>query len=84
MFKSGSSQHLVLISVLRKLCNSPGLLLKKLKHGKVEDKFAPEAEALLEQISDAADMSLSGKMLAVASFLRLLKRDTEEKVVLGW
>ncbi|KAK9452204.1 SNF2 family N-terminal domain-containing protein [Limtongia smithiae] len=68
-----SSNHLRAITLLKKVCSSPKLLLN-----------SPEGEnRLTESIDkDKARMSTSGKLMFLECFLRHLRRETNEKVVL--
>jgi len=79
IFSGDISQHLVLMNKLKLLCNSPGLLM---------DEYSIKS---LGQISSTLfpawvtrdDIQLSGKLIALAKFLSILKRRNEEKVILG-
>ncbi|MBW0466235.1 hypothetical protein O181_005950 [Austropuccinia psidii MF-1] len=78
VFSGDTSQHLVLINTLKKLCNSPGLLMnensiKTLKQNSSE-LFPPWVTR--------DDIQLSGKLLALSEFLKALKKRNEEKIIL--
>jgi len=74
-----SSTTLELINMLRKVCNSPTLLLKKATKG--EDDPKPE---LLEAVPPSLLKSpgASGKLQVLDSLLHRIRTTTEEKVVL--
>ncbi|KAL7417065.1 SNF2 family N-terminal domain-containing protein [Mrakia frigida] len=75
-------QSLMMIDLCRKICNSP-FLFRKNPENKSED-LPPivAARALLPDDLIAGDMSCSGKMIAVANLLRVIRTTTQEKVVL--
>ncbi|PLW41264.1 hypothetical protein PCANC_06822 [Puccinia coronata f. sp. avenae] len=77
IFSGEISQHLVMMNTLKLLCNSPGLLMN-------EDSIQS-----LGQISSSLfpawvtrdDIQLSGKLIALAKFLAILKKANEEKII---
>ena len=80
----GGGAHLQLIGTLKKLCNSPGILLKSInaKGAKADDDpLNADLRALCPPTVDTDDVALSGKLLALASLLKTLKSTTEEKIV---
>lgn len=81
----GGGAHLQLIGTLKKLCNSPGILLKSInaKGAKADDDpLNVDIRALCPSTVDTDDVALSGKLLALASLLKTLKSTTDEKIVL--
>ncbi|GAA95684.1 glycoside hydrolase family 47 protein [Mixia osmundae IAM 14324] len=85
IFSGKGGNHLVLISALKKLCNSPGLLVKQLDQQHVKDAEDEVTESIAEELPsglDVNDVHLSGKALALANLLESIKEKTEEKVVL--
>ncbi|KAG0142161.1 hypothetical protein CROQUDRAFT_97881 [Cronartium quercuum f. sp. fusiforme G11] len=78
VFAGESSQHLVLINTLKKLCNSAGLLMDE--HSIAS--LAQSASSLFPQWVTREEINLSGKLIALASFLKVLRADTDEKIIL--
>ncbi|KAG0342050.1 helicase [Podila humilis] len=84
-FAMDGSRHLICITALRKLCNSPQLALDQ-----AELKDDPENEGLYTGVKNTilnsgyelTDSSIGGKLGFVDSFLKVLKRNTQERVVL--
>ncbi|ORY77597.1 SNF2 family N-terminal domain-domain-containing protein [Leucosporidium creatinivorum] len=78
----GNAQQLSVLNVLKKLCNTPGLLMQQLKEGKGLDILRGSVVKLLEEAgSDPFDLALSGKMLALGSLLQELRKANDEKIV---
>ncbi|KAF8317932.1 hypothetical protein DL93DRAFT_2186416 [Clavulina sp. PMI_390] len=76
---------LALITNLMQLCNSPLLLLNKqdkLKDDNVTHAAIKSALKILPKGVKEDDMEQSGKMIALASILKTLRVDTDEKVVI--
>lgn len=74
------STHLSLITTLRKLCNSPGLIMSATGDGAATDatlreEFGPLLDTCLK------GKSSSGKLLVLDRLLCLLREKTKEKVV---
>ncbi|KNE95632.1 hypothetical protein PSTG_10998 [Puccinia striiformis f. sp. tritici PST-78] len=78
IFSGDISQHLVLMNTLKLLCNSPGLLMNEhsiSSLGKISSTLFP-AWATRD------DVELSGKLIALAKFLSILRKKNEEKIIL--
>ncbi|KAF9178509.1 helicase [Haplosporangium sp. Z 11] len=84
-FSMDSSRHLSCITALRKLCNSPRLVLD---HTEAEDSLDimglyTGVKSLVESSDNDMDCpSIGGKLSFVDSFLRSLRENTSERVVL--
>ncbi|PWN42131.1 hypothetical protein IE81DRAFT_143270 [Ceraceosorus guamensis] len=84
----GGSSALTLIGVLRKLCNSPELLLKDLETSKRDGEASLTAAILEGAMSQSAskrlsgNANLSGKLLLLSSMLQSIRKETDDKVVL--
>ncbi|KAF9164887.1 helicase [Mortierella sp. AD010] len=84
-FSMDGSRHLACIIALRKLCNSPKLVLDQ-----AESKDGSEAQGLYNGVNsllqssgcDMRDPSISGKLSFVDALLKSIKHDTTERVVL--
>lgn len=82
-----ATNHLTLTGVLRKLCNTPELLLKDL--GDKEGIEQTVTQSLIENTVDlfprrtvTNDASLSGKLLCLFKMLKLIRETTSDKVVI--
>ncbi|KAH9816886.1 P-loop containing nucleoside triphosphate hydrolase protein [Melampsora americana] len=78
VFSGESSQQLVLINTLKKLCNSAGLLMNETSI----QNLAKNSSTLFPSWVTRNDIKLSGKMIALASFLKILHEKTDEKIIL--
>ncbi|KAF9515524.1 hypothetical protein BS47DRAFT_1293769 [Hydnum rufescens UP504] len=83
---ASTAKSLALIGRLKQLCNSP-VLLRSTSDEKEEIQSTANAAiknalGLLPESAQMDDMTLSGKMTALQSLLRILRRDTDEKVVI--
>ncbi|KIM23797.1 hypothetical protein M408DRAFT_332159 [Serendipita vermifera MAFF 305830] len=79
-FASSTAKSLALIGLLSKICNSPVLLRKN-----GEESTEPgmrSALALLPPKSSPEDVSLSGKLTALANILMELRKNTDEKCII--
>ncbi|KAF9325894.1 DNA repair and recombination protein rad54b [Podila minutissima] len=84
-FSVDGSRHLTCITALRKLCNSPQLALDQAElkdDPEVEGLYSGVKETIMQSGYDLTDPVIGGKLGFVDSFLRVLKRNTSEKVVL--
>ncbi|KAI8453075.1 SNF2 family N-terminal domain-containing protein [Phakopsora pachyrhizi] len=77
VFSGDVSQHLVLINTLKKLCNSPGLLMDE----KSIKSLSEISSSLLPAWVTRDDVELSGKLIALAEFLSVLRKKNEEKII---
>ncbi|KAH7335916.1 SNF2 family N-terminal domain-containing protein [Rhizoctonia solani] len=82
-----TARSLALITTLTKICNSPIMLAKPDKvtgteDGKTTRTLVQEALGLLPPGAAPDDISLSGKLIALASLLKQLRQTTEEKCIL--
>ena len=68
---SGQKQ-LSLLTLLRKLCNTPGLIYKAHKEGKQAEILTNEVMRLFPAGRDPNDFELSGKMMVVGALLMRL------------
>ncbi|KAF9303525.1 DNA repair and recombination protein rad54b [Mortierella antarctica] len=84
-FSMVGSRHLTCITALRKLCNSPQLTLDQAElkdDPEVEGLYSGVKETIMQSGYDLTHPAIGGKLGFVDSFLRVLKRNTLEKVVL--
>ncbi|KAA1474331.1 hypothetical protein DENSPDRAFT_840910 [Dentipellis sp. KUC8613] len=92
IIQDSTAESLALINMLTKISNSP-ILLKavadkaKAKMAQGADNRArttavEEAVKLLPERAQVEDVSLSGKLAALANLLRAIRKDTEEKCIL--
>ncbi|KAI9241481.1 MAG: SNF2 family N-terminal domain-containing protein [Podila humilis] len=84
-FSMDGSRHLTCITALRKLCNSPQLVLDQAElkdDPEIEGLYSGVKETIMQSGYDLMDLTIGGKLGFVDSFLRVLKRNTSEKVVL--
>ncbi|KAF8332093.1 SNF2 family N-terminal domain-containing protein [Cantharellus anzutake] len=86
LIMTSTANSLALIGRLKQLCNSP-LLLRHRTEEKEElqttaNNAIKNALALISESAKQDDMTLSGKMMTLQKLLRILRRDTDEKVVI--
>ncbi|KAI0266687.1 P-loop containing nucleoside triphosphate hydrolase protein [Gloeopeniophorella convolvens] len=92
IIQHSTAESLALINMLTKISNSP-ILLKavvdkaKAKRNQGEDNVAKttvveEAVKLLPERAQVEDVSLSGKLAALANLLRAIRKHTEEKCII--
>ncbi|GAA5972110.1 hypothetical protein JCM11641_002499 [Rhodosporidiobolus odoratus] len=77
----GRSDQLSLLTTLRKLANTPGLLIKQ---AQTEEGSASLGEELVDSLSrdcEPTDFALSGKLSALGALLQELRDTSEEKIV---
>ncbi|XP_004363429.2 Rad54b protein [Capsaspora owczarzaki ATCC 30864] len=80
---SRASQHLVAITSLKKICNSPALIHELAKNAEKDSLFANTIDLFPDDFSpDTFDAAHSGKMAALAQILCTIKRDTTDRVVI--
>ncbi|KAF8684112.1 SNF2 family N-terminal domain [Rhizoctonia solani] len=82
-----TARSLALITTLTKICNSPIMLAKPDKgagaeNGKTTRTLVQEALGLLPPGAAPDDITLSGKLIALATLLKQLRQTTEEKCIL--
>ncbi|KAG8728416.1 helicase, partial [Ceratobasidium sp. 423] len=82
-----TARSLALITTLTKICNSPIMLAKPDKaagadDGKTTRTLVQEALGLLPPGAAPDDITLSGKLIALAALLKQLRQTTEEKCIL--
>ncbi|CAE6531661.1 unnamed protein product [Rhizoctonia solani] len=82
-----TARSLALITTLTKICNSPIMLAKPDKatgadDGKTARTLVQEALGLLPPGAAPDDITLSGKLIALAALLKQLRKSTEEKCIL--
>ncbi|CEL61521.1 DNA repair and recombination protein RAD54B [Rhizoctonia solani AG-1 IB] len=82
-----TARSLALITTLTKICNSPIMLAKPDKGAGAEDgkttrTLVQEALGLLPPGAAPDDITLSGKLIALAALLKQLRQTTEEKCIL--
>ncbi|KAG9091202.1 helicase, partial [Ceratobasidium sp. UAMH 11750] len=81
-----TARSLALITTLTKICNSPIMLAKSDKStaedGRTTRTLVQEALGLLPAGAAPDDVTLSGKLIALASLLKQMRRGTEEKCIL--
>ncbi|KAF8712253.1 SNF2 family N-terminal domain, partial [Rhizoctonia solani] len=82
-----TARSLALITTLTKICNSPIMLAKPDKgagaeNGKTTRTLVEEALGLLPPGAAPDDITLSGKLIALATLLKQLRQTTEEKCIL--
>ncbi|KAI0335474.1 hypothetical protein GY45DRAFT_1316794 [Cubamyces sp. BRFM 1775] len=91
LVRNSTAESLALINMLTKISNSPILLkatadqarLKAQKSGDtVKSNAIDEALKLLPERAQVEDVSLSGKLSALATLLRALHKHTEEKCII--
>ncbi|KAF8813639.1 hypothetical protein BYT27DRAFT_7334698 [Phlegmacium glaucopus] len=91
LIQSSTAESLALINILTKISNSPILLkatadnVKNRKSGAVDPVrrgAVDDALDLLPTKAHIADMSLSGKLLSLATMLKMIRQNTSEKCVL--
>ncbi|KAF9407778.1 helicase, partial [Podila epigama] len=84
-FSMDGSRHLTCITALRKLCNSPQLALDQAElkdDPEIEGLYSGVKETIVDSGCDLTESSIGGKLEFVDSFLRVLKQNTHERVVL--
>ncbi|KAF9430681.1 helicase [Entomortierella beljakovae] len=92
-FSMDSSRHLVCISALRKLCNSPKLILDQAEtirpmiaclkdDSESQGLYSGVKEVFQESNLDFEDPGISGKLRFVDEMLLSIRNDTSERVVL--
>ncbi|KAB5592863.1 DNA repair and recombination protein RAD54B [Ceratobasidium theobromae] len=81
-----TARSLALITTLTKICNSPIMLAKTEKSaaedGRTTRTLVQEALGLLPPGAAPDDITLSGKLIALAALLKQLRQTTEEKCIL--
>ncbi|KEP49875.1 putative RAD54-DNA-dependent ATPase of the Snf2p family protein [Rhizoctonia solani 123E] len=82
-----TARSLALITTLTKICNSPIMIAKPDKatgteDGKTTRTLVQEALGLLPAGAAPDDITLSGKLIALAALLKQLRQTTEEKCIL--
>ncbi|KAG9122857.1 helicase [Ceratobasidium sp. 392] len=81
-----TARSLALITTLTKICNSPIMLAKQDKStaedGRTTRTLVQEALGLLPVNAAPDDVTLSGKLIALAALLKQMRRGTEEKCIL--
>ena len=77
-----SGVWLSVLSLLYKISNSPGLILKKLQKSAKEDELLAKLADCFQSNTNAADVQLSGKMSLLAKMLKHLKKETDDKIIL--
>ncbi|KAA1065260.1 helicase [Puccinia graminis f. sp. tritici] len=78
IFSGDISQHLVLMNTLKLLCNSPGLLMNEYSI----KSLGQISSTLFPAWVTREDVQLSGKLIALAKFLDILKKKNNEKIIL--
>ncbi|KAG0211347.1 helicase [Mortierella sp. GBA30] len=85
-FSMDSSRHLACITALRKLCNSPSLTLEQAELSESQEGSSglyQGVKSLIESSGwDMDSWSIGGKLSFVELFLRSLRKNTSERVVL--
>ncbi|TBU32764.1 P-loop containing nucleoside triphosphate hydrolase protein [Dichomitus squalens] len=90
LVRNSTAESLALINILTKISNSPILLkatadqakLKGQEGADVKRNAIEEALQLLPERAQIEDVSLSGKLSALATLLRALRKHTEEKCII--
>ncbi|GAA6032918.1 hypothetical protein JCM8097_000048 [Rhodosporidiobolus ruineniae] len=77
----GRREQLSTLTYLRKLVNTPGLLMQEAQSDKGVEGLGEELAGLLPKDIDPADFALSAKFSVLGSFLADLRETSEEKVV---
>lgn len=77
VFSGDTSQHLVLINILKQLCNSAGLLMNEYSIRSLQQNSSKLFPAWVTR----DDIRLSGKLIALSKFLAVLRRKSEEKII---
>ncbi|KAG8782082.1 helicase [Ceratobasidium sp. 428] len=81
-----TARSLALITTLTKICNSPIMLAKSDKStaedGRTTRTLVQEALGLLPSGAAPDDVTLSGKLIALAALLKQIRHGTEEKCIL--
>ncbi|KAG8710161.1 helicase [Ceratobasidium sp. 395] len=81
-----TARSLALITTLTKICNSPIMLAKTDKStaedGRTTRTLVQEALGLLPSGAAPDDVTLSGKLIALAALLKQIRHGTEEKCIL--
>ncbi|QRW11400.1 DNA repair and recombination protein RAD54 [Ceratobasidium sp. AG-Ba] len=81
-----TARSLALITTLTKICNSPIMLAKTDKSAADDSRttrtLVQEALGLLPPGAAPDDVTLSGKLIALAALLKQIRRGTEEKCIL--
>lgn len=75
----GGQQQLSLLTLLRKLCNSPGLIWKAHKDRKQLDILTDKVMSLFPEGRDPNEFALSGKMMMLGALLRRLYSGGQRK-----
>ena len=70
----GGAQQLSILTLLRKLCNTPGLLLKARQENKQLQILTDKVMALFPPCTDPNGFELSGKMMLLGALLARLHR----------
>ncbi|GAA6021991.1 hypothetical protein JCM10207_002399 [Rhodosporidiobolus poonsookiae] len=78
----GRSDQLSLLTMLRKLVNTPGLLMNQAQTEEGCEKLGEDIVELLPQDINPWDLSLSAKFTALRHLLEQLRETTDEKVVI--
>ncbi|KAF8972939.1 P-loop containing nucleoside triphosphate hydrolase protein [Flammula alnicola] len=91
LIQSSTAESLALINILTKISNSPILLKATADSSKskksdnipsTQQTSVTEALDLLPEKAHIADMTLSGKLIALSKTLKILRQNTSEKCVL--
>ncbi|TFY64805.1 hypothetical protein EVJ58_g2377 [Rhodofomes roseus] len=90
LVRNSTAESLALINMLTKISNSPILLKATLDQAKnkagngdaIKMKAIEEAVTLLPNKARVEDVSLSGKLTALATLLRVLRERTDEKCII--
>ncbi|KAL6308182.1 SNF2 family N-terminal domain-containing protein [Sparassis latifolia] len=91
LIRNSTAESLALISMLTKISNSPILLKATLDQAKnkadrggdvIKRNAIEEAMQLMPSGAQVEDVSLSGKLTALANLLRSLRKNTEEKCII--
>ncbi|KAH9924448.1 P-loop containing nucleoside triphosphate hydrolase protein [Fomitopsis serialis] len=91
LVRNSTAESLALINMLTKISNSPILLKATLDQAKnkagnggdaIKTKAIEEAVTLLPDKARVEDVSLSGKLTALATLLRVLREQTDEKCII--
>jgi DNA repair and recombination protein RAD54B len=78
----GGNSYLGVLQLLYKISGSPGLVIKQLEKGKAGEELADLANCLSSTLVPS-DPQLSGKFSVLAKMLKQVKRETNDKIVIG-
>lgn len=86
VLSGNSTKPLVLIDVLKKCCNSPGLIYKQARNKDLQLKESSidlsSTLACFPPDTNPNDFALSGKLVALGRLINLLRKETDEKLVI--